>query len=152
MVQQRSDRSYGIIPVRKVQEEWEFLLVKHLGGHWSFPKGHPEGDESPKQAATRELLEETALQVKQFFPKYPFKEEYSFFHNKEKINKTVLYYLAEVQGEAKLQEEELLDLRWLAYSESCQQLSFPRSVQICRQAHQFLIQYSEAEKIKTINF
>ena len=33
----------------------------HLGGSWEFPGGKCEPDESPQQAALRELLEECAL-------------------------------------------------------------------------------------------
>ena len=32
-------------------------------GHWCFPKGHREKDESMKQTALREVFEETGLMV-----------------------------------------------------------------------------------------
>ena len=43
---QRSDYSFGIIPIRYVDKRVEFLLIKHQLGHWGFPKGHPEGSET----------------------------------------------------------------------------------------------------------
>ena len=56
------DKSYGIIVVlRKESEEDRFLILRQTNGHWSFPKGHKEGDESDKESALRELAEETGI-------------------------------------------------------------------------------------------
>lgn len=41
-----------------------YLLVQgKQSGKWSFPKGHPEEDESGMECAHRELMEETGLRV-----------------------------------------------------------------------------------------
>lgn len=139
-----NDRSYGIIPVRRVGDDWQFLIVRHLGGHWAFPKGHPEAGESPKQAAVRELLEETGMRLKRFFRRYPFSEQYVFYHAGQRISKTVMYYLAEVEGELQRQVEELTDARWLDFEACCEKLTYPRSVQICQQCYAFMT--AEPEK------
>lgn len=137
-MQSVNDRSYGVIPVRQLEGEWQFLIVKHLGGHWAFPKGHPESKETPREAAARELLEETGLQIRRFFRKYPFNEQYVFFHAGQRISKTVMYYLAEVDGSLLAQAEELLDAKWLDFNGCCDLLTYPRSVQICQQSYEFL--------------
>ncbi|MFZ5500518.1 MAG: NUDIX domain-containing protein, partial [Candidatus Micrarchaeota archaeon] len=36
-----------------------YLLLHYTAGHWDFPKGHVEADESEAETALRELLEET---------------------------------------------------------------------------------------------
>jgi 8-oxo-dGTP pyrophosphatase MutT (NUDIX family) len=42
----------------------EVLLVSSIkGGVWSFPKGHMENGEDPKDTATREVVEETGYKV-----------------------------------------------------------------------------------------
>ena len=41
----------------------QVLLIKSVKGHWSFPKGHVEGDETELETAHREILEETNLKV-----------------------------------------------------------------------------------------
>lgn len=41
----------------------QVLLIKSVKGHWSFPKGHIEGDETELETAHREILEETNLKV-----------------------------------------------------------------------------------------
>ena len=38
------------------------LIVQH-GREWVFPKGHIEQDETPEQAAIREVREETGIQI-----------------------------------------------------------------------------------------
>ena len=40
-----------------------YLLARHNGGHWSFPKGHVEKNETEKETALREIREETGLNV-----------------------------------------------------------------------------------------
>lgn len=39
------------------------LLLKHNGGHWSFPKGHVELGESEEETAIREVYEEAGINV-----------------------------------------------------------------------------------------
>lgn len=141
-----NDRSYGIIPVRQVDNDWQFLIVRHLGGHWAFPKGHPENNESPKQAAVRELLEETGMSVNRFFRRYPFSEQYVFYHAGQRICKTVMYYLAQVEGTLQRQVEELIDAQWESFEACCEKLTYPRSVQICQQCYAFLSAPEGAKK------
>ena len=38
-----------------------YLLIHDAYGNWGFPKGHLDGDESPEDAARREIAEETGL-------------------------------------------------------------------------------------------
>jgi 8-oxo-dGTP pyrophosphatase MutT (NUDIX family) len=132
------DFSYGIVPVRQEGGRWQVLLIKHRAGHWSFPKGHAEGKELPKEAAVRELREETGLEVVRFFPLYPFRDQYEFFAQRKKVCKTVLYYLAQVQGEIKLQEEEVSDSLWIDLEKAALRLSFAGSIEICTKSLQFL--------------
>ena len=54
-------RSAGFLIVDK--ENCEILLIKNKAGHWDFPKGHIEEGENIKEAATRELQEETGIEI-----------------------------------------------------------------------------------------
>ena len=124
---QRSDLSYGIIPLKKFEGKWRVLLVHHIAGHWSFPKGHPEEKEAPKQTADRELHEETGLKVVRFLCEDPLEEQYIFSHRKEKIVKTVRYFIAQVDGKEYPQLDEIFGCEWFSFEEAREKISFPNT-------------------------
>lgn len=112
------ETSYGIIPVVITKRRIKVLLVHHKsGGHWAFPKGHQEKEEDPKVTAERELMEETSLSVKKYLSEEMYQERYLIQKQGETIEKEVGYFLAEVEGEAKVPEDELFGFIWLAPEE-----------------------------------
>lgn len=125
---------FGIIPLRKNSGKWEVLLVHHAKGHWGLPKGHPLPGESPEQTACREMLEETGLRVKNFFQMCPLIERYFFTEQKRVIEKTVTYFLAEVEGNIAIQYDELVECQWFSFEEAIQQITFTESKQVCKKA------------------
>ena len=136
----RDECSYGIIPLRynDISKEWDVLLVRHRGGHWSFPKGHANVGESYKETAIRELYEETGLTVESFLFENPLSESYSFFFQKTRIFKTVLYYIASVSGEVVIQVEEISDSCWLPLDRAGERMTFPEGESLCLQTIQLL--------------
>lgn len=56
----RPARSAGVVPVRVVDGETRFLLLRCFG-YWDFPKGEVEAGEDPLETAVREVREETDL-------------------------------------------------------------------------------------------
>jgi len=51
-----------IYPVRKTNEDWEYLMLKRIksrGGFWQGVTGAPKNDEALSESAKRELYEET---------------------------------------------------------------------------------------------
>ncbi|MCH9608909.1 MAG: Diadenosine hexaphosphate hydrolase [Chlamydiales bacterium] len=109
---------FGIIPLRN--KESETLLVLHKKGHWAFPKGHPNGNESEKETAKREFEEETGLHVVHFYEKKPLVERYKV----DGEEKTVTYFIAEVDGVFDLQEEEIEACQWLTLDEALEYATF----------------------------
>jgi len=117
--------SFGIVPFSQVKGEWQVLLILHQeGSHWGFPKGKANPGESPLEAATRELKEETGLEILEVISKEPLVEQYQFRRKKEVILKTVHYYSAKVTGELEIQQAEIREAKWLSIPEAMQQLSF----------------------------
>ena len=52
------EKSCGAIVYRRFHGNIEILLIKHVNsGHWSFPKGHVEGDETELETARKTLAE-----------------------------------------------------------------------------------------------
>ncbi len=128
------ETSYGIIPLRKQTGEWKVLLVQHKkGAFWAFPKGHPEPNETPLEAAVRELFEETGLKIKHLLRETPFQEVYTFARGEQLIQKQVFYFLAEVEGQVTLQPSEIYDSRWVKVAEAATFITFPESQRICNE-------------------
>lgn len=139
------DFAFGLVPVALLgQGEWRYLLIRHKKGHWGFPKGHKEGDESDLVAAQREFEEETGVASYKAVPNVSFVERYQFRKKKGKrVSKTVKYFLATVPlvgGElpkVSIQAKEIRDFRWCSGAEAQELLSFGMSQKVlmdCEQA------------------
>lgn len=117
--------SYGIIPFSKQEKRWKILLVQHRSAkYWGFPKGHAESDETPKESAIRELFEETHLTTVRFLSDLPIEEHYNYTLHGQLINKTVHLFAAEVEGELKLQKEEIRDAQWFLIEEAAHKITY----------------------------
>jgi 8-oxo-dGTP pyrophosphatase MutT (NUDIX family) len=56
---QKIEESSGAIIIKRTPSGNFILCVKHRNNKVGFPKGHIESGENPKQAAIREVIEET---------------------------------------------------------------------------------------------
>lgn len=127
--------SFGIIPFRNVKGKWQVLLVQHVHGqHWGFPKGKAKEMESARDAAARELREETGYAVQRYLSEEPFTEHYNVSGEK----KTVGYYPALVTGVLKCQPSEILVADWFSLDDAIKRLSFSESQRILIQARKIL--------------
>lgn len=132
------DFSYGFIPLRKGPKGWEVAIVSHHKGFWGFPKGHLDEGETPRQGAERELLEETGLKVVRYLSDEEFSENYHFFYQHQRIYKTVVYFIAIVEGVLTPQKEELADAQWVPLDKAEQRLTYPESQSIARKVIELL--------------
>lgn len=122
------ERSFGAVVV---DEKGRYLLVKHrYGGHWDFPKGHMEGDESPLEAALREVLEETGLTL-ELIGEHVLKSSYS---PKAGVEKTVDFYIGRGIGIVEIQEAEIEDCGYFSYEEALSRLTYDESKAVLREA------------------
>ncbi len=118
----RKDYSIGVVPLYKNPkgEIW-VCLVLHTTGHWAFPKGHPDNNETEKETALRELQEETGIKNISLEDK-TFNEHYSFEIDGVKYDKTVKYFFGYTPDtHASISEEfknEISDIAWLPYEEA----------------------------------
>lgn len=132
------EQSFGIIPIREQGKKKEFLLIKHSGGHWGFPKGHPIEGEEERESASRELKEETGLEISTFLEKEAIVEHYCFIKEGRKVNKMVTYYLALVKGDLHLDLKEVVEARWCTWKEAYELATFQecklmiKQMKICR--------------------
>ena len=55
----------------------KILLIKHKkNGKWTQPGGHLEGNETPEEAALREVYEETGLRVRLLGERFPREDDF----------------------------------------------------------------------------
>lgn len=124
--------SFGIVPLNEENGEWLVFLILHRNGrHWGFPKGKSHANESPKEAAQRELKEETGLEIVRFLSEEPISESYHFRYKGRMVRKTVHYFAAIVQGDVKLQVEEIQEGKWVPLKEAANFLTFAEAKDIC---------------------
>lgn len=133
------EESFGIVPLMLKESKWHVLLILHQKGkHWAFPKGHGNPGESPLQSATRELKEETGLDIKRILQDDPLVEKYRFYRKKEIVQKQVKYFPAIVSGDLHLQEEEIQDAKWVLLEDAASHLSFKEAKSMCQILPQLL--------------
>ena len=77
-----------ILLVRNKKSEY----VDNSKSFWGFPKGHMEDGEAPKDAAKREVMEETGFIVELTNVKPLVESRYEIFVDKEKVRKTVWFF------------------------------------------------------------
>ncbi|MBS0630040.1 MAG: NUDIX domain-containing protein [Verrucomicrobia bacterium] len=135
-----NEESFGIIPLQAATDGWMVFLIQHRGAnHWGFPKGKGNPGEKPLESASRELFEETGLNVEKILQQEPFSEEYAFTRRGKVVNKKVFYFPAVVFGELNLQENEIQDGKWVPLEEAEAHVTFEESKKICKKLVFFLL-------------
>jgi 8-oxo-dGTP pyrophosphatase MutT (NUDIX family) len=129
------DLSLGIIPVRRVGQQFEVLLCKSARyGYYLFPKGHPDPGESKIQTAEREVLEETGHRATVFWCGDKWSEDkeqakelpllsYVYQTKSKTVHKSVIFFLAEVVYECPIQDiHEVEIVEWFPADSSISHL------------------------------
>lgn len=134
------DASFGIVPILMTDSGPHFLLIQHHAGHWAFPKGHPEGEETPIQTACREFEEETGVQGEyRVEPAVSFVEQYHFTRHGRIVRKTVQYFPGWVTNpKVSPQEEEISNIAWLDYAAARRRITHKASRAILDDAMQYV--------------
>ncbi len=130
----RRDRSAGVIVFRRADSGCRFLLIlSRLTKRplWEFPKGGVDADETPLEAALRELEEETGLGASEIrlVDGYEAREEYRFTigtgPDRMLVRKEVTYYLAEALTDVvRLATKEARSHAWLELEEARRRLRY----------------------------
>ena len=122
----------------KNKNDYEFLLLHYESGHWDYVKGHVEKNETEIETALRELDEETSLKDVKVIKGYKEDLSYIFSHNKQLINKTVVYFLAESKENNIKISDEHIDYIWLPYKEALEKLTFQNAKNLLKKAFSFI--------------
>lgn len=131
----KKEKSCGAIVFSK-DEPRKVLLIKHQnGGHWAFPKGHVENQESEIETALREIAEETGLSVDL---DTNFRKVVSY-SPKPDVIKDVVYFIGFTQGNSiQRQVEEVSDASWFELSEALNYITYENDKEILRAAIKYI--------------
>lgn len=129
------EKSCGAVITRKKNHRIEVLVIHQVQGHWCFPKGHMEKDETEQDTALREIFEETGLRVS-LEEQFRTETDYS---PKPGVMKQVVYFLAHPEaGHEKVQESEVSEEKWVSISEAYAAITYENDQKILKEAVQYL--------------
>ena len=104
----------------------DVVVIKPVrqGNHrevWALPKGHLDGDETPLEAATREVREETGVVGE------PIAElgeiEYTFERGGREVDKRVVFFLFEYREGDLAHDHEIAAVRWMPLEDAARDLT-----------------------------
>ena len=134
------DKSCGIV----LFNSDEFLLIQHPSksngdeGHWDFPKGHVEGNETELETAKRELVEETGIVDFKLLDGFRHRIEYIFQKGNEMVPKEVIFFLAESNTKDVVLSSEHQNFAWLSDNLAYDKLTYINAKEVLAAVKIFL--------------
>ncbi|MBQ4101003.1 MAG: NUDIX domain-containing protein [Oscillospiraceae bacterium] len=130
------EKSCGAIIFKMDNNIYKLLLIKHKNsGHWSFPKGHIEGNETEIETARREVFEETGVE---FLLKDGFREVVRY-SPKPSVMKDVVYFLGETKSnKVIIQQEEVSAFKWVSLDDANKIVTFDNDKFLINKACEYL--------------
>ncbi len=151
--------SAGVIIYRKTNEGPKFLILYQGGSYWNFPKGKLAEGEQSFRAAIREVWEETGLNFRdlKFSDRFKVEDHFTYVRNRQKIFKTVTYYLAEttnpyVRLKIKLESmpgEKHQGYGWFLYRDALRMLRAPNLKNSLKKAYDLILGKSVSRPLIT---
>lgn len=139
----KEDAAYGVIVFYIENEgvlnsEIQFLILKQIQGHWSFPKGHADEGETKLETAIRELEEESGLKGVELISDLPqIIDEYTIKPGTpEETHKVVEFFIGRVYNkDVKMQKGEIFDYKWITNETGNEAFTFDSSRRILKAAY-----------------
>jgi len=147
------EKSAGAVIFKVEKGEPKYLLLQHpsmrsgqaAADYWNSPKGLIEKGEDEREAAVREIKEETGLSDIEFIEGFRERDHYLFRRKSEKPGhkagftiKDVFFYLARAKDDAVKISWEHQGYEWLPYEEAMKRLKYPGIKRVLQRAHEFL--------------
>jgi 8-oxo-dGTP diphosphatase len=120
-----NDRQVAVIvPVKRAADGRRVL---------GLPKGHADGDETPEQAARREVAEETGVDAELVDELGVVR--YRYERRGRTIDKAVRFYLFRyLSGDLADHDHEIEDARWMALEQAAKELTYSGEREMVRRA------------------
>lgn len=138
--------SAGALIFRIKNQALEYLLIySNRNKEWGFPKGHIDAGETEKEAALREIEEETGIADLRFINGFREELVYKAVSNRETskgsiIEKSTLYFLCETKTkDITVDADEITDFKWLIMKDAMKLLTFESLKIILKKAERNLL-------------
>ena len=130
--------SAGGIVFKNKGKEILWLVIKPAGNNkWRFPKGQINASESSVAAAKREVREESGVEI-EILGKIG-EEKYFFMEDKQKVLKTVIFYLMKYACESGASlDKETEAIAWLSFAQAKKRLAFNKEQGLLKKAKELL--------------
>ncbi len=136
-MRERRELSAGGVVYRRSAGATEVALIR-TGKRWGLPKGHVEPGEGIRQAACREVLEETGLEGEVIGKLGDISYRYTYKKaNGElvRVFKRVHFYLLRwSKGEVRGRDYEVDEARWFDLDEALKTVTYPTEQKMVRSA------------------
>lgn len=129
------EKSCGAIVYYTHNEEILYLILKHKAGHWAFPKGHVENNETEVETALREIKEETSLIVT---IDDGFKVINEYQPTRYSIKEVVYFMARSNTDKVFVQQAEIDNFRWCLYDEAIDLITYENDKKILLKANDYL--------------
>ena len=117
---------------------YSVLLLHYRSGHWDFPKGNIETNETEMQAAIRELKEETDITKFRVIPNFRYTLGYKYTKKSKLISKQVILFLASTKVKKVKISNEHVGYKWTRTNSSVDQLTYSNAKNALLYAINFL--------------
>ncbi|MDR1260735.1 MAG: NUDIX domain-containing protein [Oscillospiraceae bacterium] len=134
----KREKSCGALVFRKTaSNSKEILMIRHyLSSNWCFPKGHIEVGESEKETATREVKEETGINIEII---HDFRHEIKYAV-KSGVEKKVVYFVAVDHQKQSIGsvDQRIERILWVNIKRAYDRLKFPNDRNLLIAAIEYL--------------
>lgn len=135
----RKEKSCGaIVFKRQKSAPVRHLILHYTAGHWDFPKGAQEKNESEEQTAAREIKEETGITDMELVKDFKETVKYFYKNGEETVYKEVVFFLAETNAKEVKISSEHIGYAWASYDKAYEKLTYNNSKELLRKAAKFM--------------
>ncbi len=115
----------GVVWRRNTSGSVEILLIQDAKDRWTIPKGHIEEGETAKEAAEREIGEETGLKVVKMGP-WLGKINFRYRRQQSLVLMTTEIFLVEAKGDTNdiTPEEWMRGIKWLPANDALEKIEY----------------------------
>lgn len=138
----KQERSAGVIAYYEDSQRKGrrlYLMLRYPSGYWDFPKGRLEANEGTREAALRELHEETGLTDVVLEPSFEYMVSYDFRdRDGVPVHKKVTFYVGKTTNDKITLSAEHEESAWLSLGDALKVLTYHNARQALQLADQFL--------------